>query len=142
MRLWLSEFGLCKGLIRAYSGHETIWLHRRFLIFHWMTELWPQIENKGLKAEGEGEEISYDSEISFAELCIGDSTAERFKAQREFALTYQFWVTWLKDKEAQQQSSLEYPQEEAIQELGKKELLMKALEGHYPQRLPLWQQIK
>ena len=107
-----------------------------------MTELWPQIENKGLKAEGEGEEISYDSEISFAELCIGDSTAERFKAQREFALTYQFWVTWLKDKEAQQQSSLEYPQEEAIQELGKKELLMKALEGHYPQRLPLWQQIK
>lgn len=97
--VWKKELELCSKLLTSFTGHETLWLHRRFLIFHWLCDIKPQLIatlNK-LVATVPGDInwtkiITEENEETFANQSIADSSVERFERQRQLAAAYKLWV--------------------------------------------------
>ena len=112
--LWIKEFYFVDRLILLYPGHETMWLHKRFLIFYWMvlslimknlssTFDWDDQYSREISEDHYDdpkaiEALSLDhkpflqSELAFAEHCIQDDGVSKYEAQKKFASLYQFWT--------------------------------------------------
>jgi len=86
--LWLKEIQTVNELIELYPGHETLWLHKRFLHTRWYSHFFPphaQHSDPSFIA-------SFPSEITFADRCIEDDEASHFEEQKRHALSFKLWV--------------------------------------------------
>ncbi len=113
LRLWKREFWFVKKLILIFPGHESLWLHRRFLLLHWLAvlgpqmpkEIWIQEQEKEMKEEeydeDEEEERGFTdsneraaengwqgiiAEVRLGLRCISDNTVERYEVSDIFIL--------------------------------------------------------
>jgi protein prenyltransferase alpha subunit repeat containing protein 1 len=96
--LWIEEFKLNNTMIEFYPGHESLWYHRRFLIYHWnhFPQLHPDIEKQITLLKTKDPLLSLpsvDKELEFAQTCSEDSTVTRFEEQKRFATEFQRWIS-------------------------------------------------
>jgi hypothetical protein len=117
--LWKRELWLNRKLILVYPGHEALWIHRRFVMDHWIKVILPDMspltatfydsppheegggdeekeeeEEMGFKPEERGEDdvVVLAKEARFIARCCTDDTQERFEAQREAGRAYLAWL--------------------------------------------------
>jgi len=106
------EFSLTNKLILQYPGHESIWCHRRFLIYHWINLVESSSFGKSFDSNSDPysemanvendqifdkfQQLSYSptltSELQFVQCCKAENTIVNFTDQRNFATIYLLWL--------------------------------------------------
>jgi protein prenyltransferase alpha subunit repeat containing protein 1 len=88
---WQEECDYVNSLIQLYPGHETLWCHKRALVYHLVVVVAPKHHNKFV--DGEDKDVfCVEKEIKFADACMADEEAIYLKEQRYFAAAFKLWI--------------------------------------------------
>jgi len=84
---WTTEFEYVSKLQEFYAGHETLWLHRRFLVRTFSSIL--------LQHHVADFTVLLQSEIEFTKAALENKEVEGHKENQRFAAAYGLWLTFL-----------------------------------------------
>jgi hypothetical protein len=67
--IWRREFWFSKKLILVFPGHESLWVHRRFLFYFWFVEIRPHTPSHLLGGEQQQGGLNPDQLLEAVEKC-------------------------------------------------------------------------
>ena len=95
--IWKTEFEVSHQLITSNPGHEALWCHLRFVIYHftYILEQTPRLFIKGEETSQTISSRTITSELDFTSRCMRDHQVSNFSDQFILASRYRFWLLHL-----------------------------------------------